>query len=178
MKNKEKFFTYLIALILILCIGTKLMSCNPSSSKNKIKENIEEVEEEKDEQEDTAQIEVNKIAQVTIFIMNNEKELSLTEEQIDIINKANDEAFKAVAEDMQQAINAFVSNKNYDFSKAKKKTMKQIDSYYATLKNILSKEMYNKCVSYSVEELEKLNSQKYIQKIKEFSEAFDETKKL
>lgn len=177
MKNKEKIFTYLIALILIFCIGTKLISCNSNSSKSKMKETIEKIEKENDELEYISKKELDKIAQTTVFVISNQKELSLTQEQINKINNAGNEILNTMLENIQQVINDSFSNKNYDSSKAKKKIMQQIDSYYATLKNILPEEIYNKCISYSAEELKKLNSQNYIQQIKEFQKAFIEAEK-
>ena len=50
---------------------------------------------------------------------------------------------------------------------------KNIDNYYATLKDILPKEIYNKCVSFSAEELKNLVFGKMN---KEYKEMFAEMK--
>jgi hypothetical protein len=139
-----------------------------------MKETIEKIEKENDELEYISKKELDKIAQTAVFVISNQKELSLTEEQVNIINKATNEIFNTIAESTKQNLTALLSNKTYDPSKANKKIMKQIDSYYATLKKIVPKEIYNKCVSYSAEEIEKLNSQMYTQKIKDFQEVFAE----
>ena len=178
MKNKEKIFTYLIALILIFCIGTKLISCNSNSSKNKMKETIEKIEKENDELEYISKKELDKIAQTAVFVISNQKELSLTQEQINKIDNAGNEILNTMLENIQQVIDDSFSNKNYDSSKAKKKIMQQIDSYYATLRNILPEEFYNKCISYSAEELKELNSQNYIQQIKNFKKLLLKQKKV
>ena len=168
MKNKEKIFTYLIALILILCIGTKLMSCKPSSSKNKIKEKIEEIKEENNK-EHTWFEEIEKIEYIVIFITSNQKELSLTNEQIEEANKAYEEYIKKSAKELPKHVGSLFL-KGVSLEKVNKKN---IDNYYATLKDILPKEIYNKCVSFSAEELKNLVFGKMN---KEYKEMFAEMK--
>jgi len=166
MENKKNIFIYILSFTFIMFVGTMLVSCN---SKSESQEKIEVEEEINNEMEDIGQQELQKIVQITIFIINIQKDSSITDEQIEQVDKAYNEYQNKYLENITKSLEANLADIPYDSLKV---DQENINNYYATLKNILPAEIYDKCVSYSTEELEKLNLEKYNGKLQDIFSSF------
>lgn len=158
--------------LFILFIGIKLISSSP---KNEIQENIEVEKEIDNEMEELKQKEMEKTLQITLFIMKNQEELSVTEEQFKKVYNAYNEYIEKNIENMKKSLDAHLSGIPYDSLKVDKEI---IDNYYSNLKDVLSKEIYDKCVSYSAEELKKLNLEKYKEELRDMAVFLKNSKEI